>query len=114
MLDGMYAVAKDFTVGGAYYHFGDNTPGTARTEFLFVSGDDGKSSSKTNAFYALGGEHGYYDNEMVILGRDKNAYTTDNSIICNAGNKDQGQIGGYLGYDLPVTGEPVPRTDWNS
>ena len=39
---------------------------------------------------------------MVILGRDKNAYTTDNSIIFNSNNKDQGSIGGYIGYDLPI------------
>lgn len=74
-------------------------PGTARAEFLYVAGDTG---SGKNAFYAVDGEHGYYDNEMTILGRDKNAYTTDNSMIYNAGNKGQGQIGGYLGYDLPV------------
>lgn len=87
---------------GAKYKVG---PGTARAEFLFVSGDDGKSAGKTNAFYSVDGEHGYYDNEMALLGRDKNAYTTDNSIIFNAGNKGQGQIGGYLGYDLPVNGK---------
>jgi hypothetical protein len=39
---------------------------------------------------------------MVILGRDKNAYTTDNSVIFSAGNQAQGQIGGYIGYDLPI------------
>jgi len=39
---------------------------------------------------------------MVILGRDKNAYTTDNAIIFNAGNGGKGQIGGYIGYDLPI------------
>jgi len=73
--------------------------GTARAEFLYVMGsDNGK-----NSFYAVDGEHGYYDNEMVILGRDKNAYTTDNSMIFNAGNKGQGQIGTFLGYDLPVS-----------
>ena len=76
-------------------------PGTARFETLYVSGsgDAGK-----NAFYSSpGGEHGYYDNEMVILGRDKNAYTTDNSILDLTGNRGQGQMGVYLGYDLPVT-----------
>ncbi|QEM69685.1 hypothetical protein FO488_17020 [Geobacter sp. FeAm09] len=71
-------------------------PGTARGEFLYVTGSD------RNAFYDVEGEHGYYNNEMTILGRDKNAMTTDNSIIYNTGNKGQGLMGAYLGYDLPV------------
>ena len=81
-------------------------PGTARSEFLYVSGDN-KTTGHSNAFYSVFNhiglaEHGYYDNEMAILGRDKNAYTTDNSIISTAGNDAQGQIGGYIGYDLPI------------
>jgi len=81
-------------------------PGTARAEFLYVSGESG-TTGHSNAFYSVFSaanysEHGYYDNEMVILGRDKNAYTTDNSIIFTAGNQAQGQIGGYIGYDLPI------------
>jgi len=76
-------------------------PGTARAEVLYVSGDSG-STGRSHSFYSVDFEHGYYDNEMVILGRDKNAYTTDNSIIFNAGNSGRGQIGGYFGYDLPV------------
>jgi hypothetical protein len=74
-------------------------PGTARGEFLYVSGS---GDSGNSAFYAADGVHGYYDNEMTILGRDKNAYTTDNSILYNAGNKGQGQVGVYFGYDLPI------------
>jgi hypothetical protein len=76
-------------------------PGTARFEALYVSGS---GDAGRNAFYSSpGGEHGYYDNEMVILGRDKNAYTTDNSILDLTGNRGQGQMGAYFGYDLPVT-----------
>jgi hypothetical protein len=81
-------------------------PGTARTEFLYISGDNDTNPGHGTGFFGVNGqangEHGYYDNEMVMLGRDKNAYTTDNSIIFNSNNKDQGQIGGYLGYDLPI------------
>jgi len=89
--------------GGAKLKAG---PGTARAEFLYVSGDN-NTSGHSNAFYSVFStanysEHGYYDNEMVILGRDKNAYTTDNAIIFTAGNQAQGQIGGYIGYDLPI------------
>jgi hypothetical protein len=87
---------------GAKYKVG---PGTARCEFLYISGDN-NSTGHSNAFYSVfnifGAEHGYYDNEMAILGRDKNAYTTDNAIIGTAGNLAQGQIGGYIGYDLPI------------
>lgn len=89
---------------GAKYKIG---PGTAHAEFLYVSGDSG-NSGHSNSFYAVfnnvgSAEHGYYDNEMVILGRDKNAMTTDNAIIATAGNQGQGQIGGYIGYELPVS-----------
>jgi len=81
-------------------------PGTARSEFLYISGDNNPNDGHGSAFYGvtgqLRGEHGYYDNEMVILGRDKNAYTTDNAIIFDSNNKSQGQIGGYIGYDLPI------------
>lgn len=82
-------------------------PGTARSEFLYVSGEN-DATGHSNAFYSVFSnvnysEHGYYDNEMVILGRDKNAYTTDNSVIFSAGNQAQGQIGGYIGYDLPIS-----------
>lgn len=89
---------------GAKYKVG---PGTAHAEFLYVSGDSG-TSGHSNAFYAVfnnvgTAEHGYYDNEMAILGRDKNAMTTDNSIIATAGNFGQGQIGGYIGYELPLS-----------
>jgi hypothetical protein len=87
---------------GAKYKVG---PGTARCEFLYISGEN-DSTGHSNAFYSVfnqfGAEHGYYDNEMAILGRDKNAYTTDNSIIGTVGNLGQGQIGGYIGYDLPI------------
>lgn len=76
--------------------------GTAHAEFLYVSGDT-SDEGRSNAFYAVNGENGYYDNEMVILGRDKNAFfTIDNSIIFNSGNGGQGQIGGYVGYELPI------------
>jgi len=81
-------------------------PGTARTEFLYITGDNNPTDGHGSAFYGvtgqLRGEHGYYDNEMVILGRDKNAYTTDNAIVFDSNNKNQGVIGGYIGYDLPI------------
>lgn len=77
-------------------------PGTVRVEFLYVTGDKTDSGS-SHAFYSIPGEQGYYANEMVIIGRDKNALTTDNALIFNSDNRRQGQIGGYLGYDRPFT-----------
>ncbi len=79
-----------------------NGPGTIRVEFLYVSGDQ-PDSGDSGAFYSAPGDHGYYANEMAIIGRDKYALTTDNSIVYNVGNRGQGQIGGYLGYDRPFT-----------
>jgi hypothetical protein len=56
----------------------------------------------------IDGEHGYYDNEMVILGRDKNAYTTDNAIIFNLATAANDQW--LAGYDLPSTPNRQPLT----
>jgi len=84
--------------------------GTGRSEFLYVSGDENNGSqhsfytpySKKFAQFKLA-ESGFYNNEMVILGRDKNAMTNDNSIVYDANNNNQGVIFGSLGYDYPLT-----------
>ncbi len=76
--------------------------GTARVEFLYVSGDSNSSGSST-AFYSAPGGYGYRANEMAILGRDKNALMTDNAVVFNADNRGQGHVGVYLGYDRPFT-----------
>jgi hypothetical protein len=69
--------------------------GTARTEFMYVAG------GKHALYNAVNGTEGggYYDNEMVILGRDKNATTIDNAIVYDVSNYGQGVIFGSLGYD---------------
>lgn len=77
-------------------------PGTARTEFLYVSGDKGGSST-TNAFQSVDDEHGYYDGNMQLLFRDAYSMTIDNAIVYTSNNNDQGVIAGFIGYDLPVT-----------
>lgn len=73
--------------------------GTARTNFLYVSG--GK-----DAFYVAtnGGEGGteggqFYDSEMIMLGRDKWATTIDNALVYDVNNNNEGVIMGTLGYD---------------
>ena len=69
--------------------------GTARGEFLYVSGGNNSFHSVEN-----GGEGGgFYDNELVILGQDKNSLTMYNAIVFDVGNAGQGVIVGSLGYD---------------
>jgi hypothetical protein len=82
--------------------------GTARAEFLYVSGDkDPAGGNSLTSFYTpevFGlSESGYYNSEMVILGRDKYAWRADKSLVFSANNNNQGVIGGYIGYDMPFT-----------
>lgn len=77
--------------------------GTLRGDILYATGDKGTSSSKSHAFQSTAYEGGYYANEMVILGRDKNAFTNDNAIVYDANNRDQGVYFGSIGYDMPLS-----------
>jgi hypothetical protein len=75
--------------------------GTARSQFLYVSG--GRDN-----FFQVGGEGGtegggFYDAEMIMLNRDKNALTIDTAIVYDANNYDQGVIMGTAGYDFPFS-----------
>ncbi len=75
--------------------------GTARAQFLYVSG--GK-----DAFYVATGNGGteggqFYDSELVVLGRDKWATSIDNAIIYDVNNRGEGVILGALGYDYNFT-----------
>lgn len=71
--------------------------GTARSELLYVAG--GK-----NSLYVVADEGGaFYDSEMIILSRDKNATTIDNAIVFDVNNANQGVIMGSLGYDYTFT-----------
>ncbi len=73
--------------------------GTVRSEFLYVPG--GKNTLYTADNGDEGG--GFYDNEMVILGRDKNALTLDAAIVFDVSNAAQGVIFGSVGYDYTFT-----------
>ena len=75
--------------------------GTARSEFIYVSGGN-------NAFYvptSPAGSEGaaLYDAEMIMLHRDKNAKTIDTALIYDVNNFNQGLIMGSIGYDHPCT-----------
>lgn len=78
-------------------------PGTARTEFLYTSGEKSGSRSTTNAFQSVSDEHGFYNGNMQLLFRDAYAMTIDNAIAYTTNNMDQGLIAGFVGYDLPIT-----------
>lgn len=78
-------------------------PGTARTEFLYTSGEKSGDRSTSNAFQSVSDEHGFYAGNMQLLFRDAYAMTTDNAIAYTTNNRDQGVIAGFLGYDLPIT-----------
>ncbi|MBU5613574.1 alginate export family protein [Geomonas azotofigens] len=94
-------ITTDRDAKGYAFNVGAKMPlagGTARTEFLYVSG--GK-----NAFYVPSSDNGateggqFYDSEMIMLGRDKYATTIDNAIIYDVNNNEEGVIMGTLGYD---------------
>lgn len=113
-LDGFaaYQFGKDRATGiersafaanvGARYKIAKDT---LRGEFLYVSGD--KDNSSKHAFYTPANfgysESGFYNSEMVILGRDKFAMTNDNAIVYDANNRNQGVIFASVGYDHPFS-----------
>jgi len=105
------AAQKDLTAFAA--SLGGNMKagkGTLRFDALYASGDDGEDSSESNAWQSVVStstrdtdESGYYANEMVILGRDKNAFTIDNAIVYTANNKNHGVLFLAAGYDMPFS-----------
>jgi hypothetical protein len=73
--------------------------GTMRSEFMFVGGGKHELYNASNSIARGTEAGGYYDTELIILGRDKNATTIDNAIIYDVSNNGQGVIMGSLGYD---------------
>jgi hypothetical protein len=73
--------------------------GTMRSEFMFVGGGKHELYNASNSFARGTEAGGYYDSELILLGRDKNATTIDNAIIYDVSNYGQGVIMGSLGYD---------------
>ncbi len=93
--------AKSVEAKGYAFNVGAKMPvgtGTARAELLYAAG--GKNSLYVPAI----GEGGaFYDNEMIILSRDKNTTTIDNAIVFDVNNYDQGVFFGSIGYDHTFT-----------
>lgn len=75
--------------------------GTARSELLYVAGGKNALYVPASAGGTEGG--GFYDAEMIILNRDKNATSIDNALVYDANNYNQGLIMGSLGYDYTFT-----------
>jgi len=75
--------------------------GTARSQFLYVSGGH-------NAFFVPTSQAGsegaaLYDSELIMLHRDKNAKTIDTAIVYDVNNFDQGVYLGSAGFDYDFT-----------
>jgi len=75
--------------------------GTARSEFLYAAGGKNALYIPASAGGTEGG--GFYDAEMIILNRDKNATSIDNALVYDSNNFNQGLIMGSLGYDYTFT-----------
>ena len=77
--------------------------GTGRAEFLYASGGkDGKSIYNPQSSGDIEGG-GFYDNEMIMLSRDKNATTIDNAIVYTVNNGNEGVVFASAGYDYPFS-----------
>jgi hypothetical protein len=70
--------------------------GTLRLDALYVAGGE-------NQLYVTRDVNGYYDNEMMILSRDKNATTIDNALVNDLNNNGEGIIMAAIGFDQPFS-----------
>jgi hypothetical protein len=107
----VYQLGKDLdgkTLNAWALNFGTQCksgPGTAHTEFLYLSGDHGDRTDKSNAFWVTQGGAAWenaYDPHLLLLARDTYAMVTDNAIVFD-NMHNQGVIMGSIGYDLPFT-----------
>ena len=83
-------------------------PGTARTNFLYISGDSSPSSGERGDFQtimergATTNAHGFTPSEMVLMLDNKYNLTSAQTVVKDLNNNAQGFIGGFLGYDLTI------------
>lgn len=93
------------TAHGYALNLGAKAPvfgGTLRSEFLYVAG--GKNAWYVPANSNSGTSGGaFYDGEMIMLLRDKNAKTIDQALVFDVNNYNQGVILGTIGYDHACT-----------
>ena len=81
--------------------------GTARANFLYVSGDGSPGSGSTrNDFQTIGSpgtENNFFAAETLLLLPHKTSINTYRGIIWDLNNRSQGVIGGFIGYDANLT-----------
>jgi len=83
-------------------------PGTARLNFLYISGDDSPNSGDRSDFQtimergATTNAHGFGASEMVMMLDNKYNHTAAQAVVKDLNNNAQGFIGGFLGYDLTI------------
>lgn len=70
--------------------------GTLRGDVLYVAGGE-------NQLYVTRDGNGYYDNELMIVSRDKNATTIDNALVYDLNNRGEGVLMAALGFDQPFS-----------
>ena len=75
--------------------------GTVRSELVYAGGGKNALYVPASAGGTEGG--GFYDAEMIMLNRDKNATTIDNALVYDSNNFNQGLIMGSVGYDYTFT-----------
>lgn len=80
--------------------------GTLRVAALYTSGDRNTGDNEdSTAFQAVSPESNFYAAEMQIMLRNKYNINTDRAIVhsLNGAQKDEGFIGGFVGYDASFT-----------
>ena len=83
-------------------------PGTARANFLYISGDGNPNSGDRDDFQtimergATTNAHGFTPSEMVLMLDNKYNHTSAQAVVKDLNNNAQGLIGGFLGYDLNI------------
>ena len=80
--------------------------GTARANFLYISGDGNPGSGTRNDFQTIGSpgaENNFFAAETLLLLPHKTSLNTYRGIIWDLNNRSQGVIGGFIGYDANLT-----------
>ena len=78
-------------------------PGTLKAEAIYMSGDDGKNPTRSNAFVTLAGEGSYMATDLMILARDNLLIMGRNNALWYDNNAGQGAALAWVGYTLPLT-----------
>jgi hypothetical protein len=84
--------------------------GTARVNFLYISGDGNPNHGDRNDFQTImersastPSASAFYPAEMQLLLRNKYAIgTTDKAVVFDLNNAAAGFIGGFVGYDIAI------------